>query len=195
MKDGVADDIALHVFHPSEATAMLPEIEGTLPWPVDVVTRESRETYMNSRVAHRSGLWTLLMIPSLLTLVYLLIAYLENGAGDVREIGIQKAVGWRARDIYTLSLYRASLVGLLPALFGGAIAYLAGTVADTPSVRLFLLGPEGRDLTISISTSGALTSVVFAVAIVMVPVYIAALIPALRGVMSDPSALIRGANR
>ena len=195
LPDGEADDISLNVFHPSEAEAMLPEIQAALPWPVEIVTRESRSTYLKGRISHRSGLWLLLFVPSALALVYLLAASLQTGAGEMRAIGIQKAVGWQSADIIRNSLYRATLLGVPAAVIGGIAASGVVAVSDAPSIRLFLLGAEGGDFPMSLTVSGAIQSVLVSFIMVLVPVYIGAVIPTAKALLTDPGMLLRQGGR
>jgi hypothetical protein len=191
LKAGMCDDVALHVFYTDEIDAMLPELRDAFPWPVTILTRERRDTTVTGRIAHRTALWIFLFIPALLALVYLVIATRQSTATDRYEIGVQKAFGWCSRDIVRRHLYRAVLLGIPAVAAGGILAFVIALTADHPSVSAFLLGPAEPPIVPLPEAGGVLRSILVLMAVVLIPYFIASLIPATTGVLADPGELIQ----
>ena len=59
-----ACDLALAVFHPDEAEALLPELARVFPWPVHIATRQETRKHYATAFGRRGGLAALLYIPA-----------------------------------------------------------------------------------------------------------------------------------
>jgi hypothetical protein len=118
-----ASDLALQVFHSSEATVLLPELRARMPWPVQLTTRaEAREASL-AEIGRFSGLAVFATLTSVLGLLLLLAAMAWRGAGARREIALLKAFGWTTRQLLQLHIARVVLFGLPALIVGLVVAY------------------------------------------------------------------------
>jgi hypothetical protein len=135
-----ACDLALAVFHPDEAEALLPELARVFPWPVHIATRQETRKHYATAFGRRGGLAALLYIPAAIALALLTAAVIRQQIGSRSRVGLLKALGWTSRDIVGLQITKAAIVGL-PAIAGGLM--LAYALVYAPSQRwagMLLLG-------------------------------------------------------
>ena len=134
-----ASDLALSVFHPEEAAALMPDLVRAFPWPVHIATRlDTRKAYA-AAFGRQGGLGSLLYLPAALALVLLMAAVIRQQMGDRARIGLLKALGWTGRDILALQMAKALLVSL-PAVAAGLVTAYGLVYGPTQSWvgRLFL---------------------------------------------------------
>jgi hypothetical protein len=117
---GDACDLALTVFHPDEAQALLPELVRAFPWPVHIATRQDTRKHYATAFGRRGGLAAMLYIPAVIALLLLVASVVRQQIGSRARVGLFKALGWTSRDIVALQVTKALLVGL-PAIAGGLI--------------------------------------------------------------------------
>jgi ABC-type lipoprotein release transport system permease subunit len=139
LQPGEASDLALAVFHPEEAEALLPELVGAFPWPVHVATRQDTRKYYAAAFGRRGGLGQLLYAPAVLALFLLVAVVVRQQIGDRAHVGLLKALGWTSRDIVTLQLAKALVVGLPAVAAGLMVAYGLVYLPDQRWVGTLLL--------------------------------------------------------
>ena len=125
-----ACDLALAVFHPDEAEALLPELARVFPWPVHIATRQETRKHYATAFGRRGGLAAILYIPAVIALALLTAGVIRQQIGSRSRVGLLKALGWTSRDIVALQVTKAAIVGL-PAIAGGLM--LAYALVYAPS--------------------------------------------------------------
>jgi FtsX-like permease family len=183
-------DLALDVFHESEAEALLPELARAFPWPVHLVTRREMKGIHATSLLRRGGLATFMAVPSVLALALLVLTTLRDGFARRREMGLHKALGWTTPDIVRLQLWR-SLAVAIPAVTLGLVLSLGLSVGPgTSFTASLLLGGQATTGLLSIETGAALAVMLEIGALILVPFLAAALWPAARAASADPSDLL-----
>jgi hypothetical protein len=187
---GHVSDLAIDVFHAAEAEAILPELETAFPWPVQITTRQSAVKFYTAFFARKSGVWALVLVPTILALVLLTAALFEGQVRFSSEMGLLKALGWTSADIARYHFYRTGAIGLTAAVAGGALAY--GLVfypgVTWPHHLLLFNSPYVPGL--YLNASGVAGVILEIAALVVAPFLVAAYWASLKGVGADPADLL-----
>jgi ABC-type lipoprotein release transport system permease subunit len=187
---GHVSDLAIDVFHAAEAEAILPELETAFPWPVQITTRQSAVKFYTAFFARKSGVWALVLVPTILALVLLTAALFEGQVRFSSEMGLLKALGWTSADIARYHFYRTGAIGLTAAAAGGALAY--GLVfypgVTWPHHLLLFNSPYVPGL--YLNASGVAGVILEIAALVVAPFLVAAYWASLKGVGADPADLL-----
>jgi hypothetical protein len=187
---GHVSDLAIDVFHGAEAEAMLPELENAFPWPVQIDTRQSAVKFYTAFFARKSGVWALVLVPTILSLMLLTGTLFEGQVRFSSEMGLLKAFGWTSGDIARYHFYRTGAIGLTAAIAGVALAY--GLVfwpgAAWPNYLLLFNSPYLPGL--YLNASGVAGVILEIAALVVAPFLVAAYWASLKGVGADPADLL-----
>lgn len=187
---GHATDLGVYVFHPGEASAMLPEMSSIFPWPVQLITREEIHGIYASGFSRRGGIALLVAFPGFLALALVLYGVVRERIGQRYQVGLLKAFGWTTRDIIRFQMYRALCLGMPAMTMGLAAAYwLVFFPGITWPGRIFL-GWDKHPPALFLDPSGALVISVEVILAVLVPYIAAVLWPSLRSGAADPQDLI-----
>lgn len=187
---GEATDLALDVFHEAEAQALAGELAAAFPWPVRIVTRRELRGVYATELGRRGGLAAFAAAPAILALVVLVAGAVRDRLARRREVGLLKALGWTTRDVVTLQLARALVLGVPATVAGlaGATALVLWPGSVWPGALLF--GWTSAPPLLTPGVGGALTVLVETGALVLVPWIAATLAPAVAGATTDPGAMI-----
>lgn len=163
LADAQASDLALEVFHENEAPAMIPDLARAMAWPVQITTRQERLGRILADLSRRAGMLLAAFVPALLAMALLVAALGAWGRRHHWEMGLFKALGWRAGDILRLYLCRGLLVAA-PALVGGAacaalLLFLPGMAWVSRLLFDWAGPPPDQFLTLSSGCAGLFFSV------------------------------------
>jgi hypothetical protein len=189
-----ACDLALAVFHPDEAEALLPELARVFPWPVHIATRQETRKHYATAFGRRGGLAALLYIPAVIALALLTAGVIRQQIGSRSRVGLLKALGWTSRDIVGLQITKAAIVGL-PAIAGGLM--LAYALVYAPSQRwagMLLLGWEKTAPIMHLDAGFAAPVFLEVAGILLIPYLAAVLWSSLLQAASNPHDLLNRGN-
>ncbi len=121
MKDNEATDISLMVPNPKEISKIASKLKLMYPDSRMITKNDFRISY-NNIFDYKSGIFLSLFIVVLFT--FFIIIY-DKASGlssdEKREIGVQKAVGWKIGDIILQKFYEAGIISFVS--FFAAIAF------------------------------------------------------------------------
>lgn len=187
---GDACDLALTVFHPDEAQALLPELARAFPWPVHIATRQDTRKHYATAFGRRGGLAAMLYIPAVIALLLLVASVVRQQIGNRARVGLFKALGWTSRDIVALQVTKALLVGL-PAIAGGLmIAYGLIYAPSQQWVGTLLLGWQETAPLTHLDAGQAVPIFLEVAGILLTPYLAAVLWSSLVQAASDPQDLL-----
>ena len=189
-RPGEADDMAVHVFHPSETAALLPELKAALPWPVTLTTRADLEGARKTRIGHRLSLFLFLLAPGLLALMLITLGRYRSSKRELFDIGVLKSLGWSSADILKRYAIQAMLLGGVAGLFGLTTAVVIVSCVHLPVVQTSLLGSTHGAWPVALAWEGVLRTVFTVMILVLTPFFAASLVPVARGVLVDPGLLL-----
>lgn len=122
--DGQFTDIVLSVRNPREVRKVAEKLVQRLPDVRPVLREEILRTY-DSIFSWRQGIVFVLLVGAVLAFV--IFAWDKAAgmsAGEKREIGILKAVGWETGDILRMKFWEGALISLAAFVIGYLLAYL-----------------------------------------------------------------------
>jgi ABC-type lipoprotein release transport system permease subunit len=187
----LATDLAVSVRNPNEIDTVANKVKRLLPDSRPITRKELLRTYQ-AVFDWRSGMLLALFASALLA--FCIMAWDKAtglSAGERREIGILKAVGWDTADVLLLKAWEGLAVSLLAFLLGFALAFglvfwwgapLLGGVLRGWSVLFPELRPTPYIDLYQVATLAFLT---------IVPYVASTVIPAWRAAITDPDEVIR----
>lgn len=190
MPPGYASDLALDVFYPPEAGALIADLAKALPWPVQVATRAEAVGLFAAAMARRGAISTVAAVPCLLAIGLLIAAVVRQHLGRRHEIGLLKALGWTSGDIVRVQVVRALVIGV-PATVTGML--LAALLVFRPGLNwpaMLLLGWSSAPPNLVLATEGALPLLLVTAGLVLLPFLTATLVPSLKAATADPLDLL-----
>jgi ABC-type lipoprotein release transport system permease subunit len=186
-----ATDVAVELGNPEEATvvthAILDKEPGLRVLDKRLLARTYQLTY-----GRRAGIVIAAALPALFAMLILAWERMSGLApAERREIAVQKAVGWSTADVLYAKFYESVLVGILAFGAGVALAYAWVFLFRAPFLREVLSGwsvlyPETA-LTPAIDPA----DLVGVAAIVLLPFFSVAILPAWRAAIVDPLQAMR----
>jgi len=189
-----ACDLALAVFHPDEAEALLPELARVFPWPVHIATRQETRKHYATAFGRRGGLAALLYIPAVIALALLTAAVIRQQIGSRSRVGLLKALGWTSRDIVALQITKAAIVGL-PAIAGGLMLAYALVYAPSQTwAGTLLLGWQETAPIMPLDAGHAAAVFLEVAGILLIPYLAAVLWSSLVQAASNPHDLLNRGN-
>lgn len=183
---GEASDLAIQVFHDSEAEAIVPDLLEALPWPVHLRRKSETLDGYTTGVGRRGSLAMLTLTPALLGLVLLVVAAWRDGLANRREVGLLKALGWTTGDVLRLRLWRAAIVGVPAVVLGLVLAYELVFWPGASWLGEVLLGWPERPVLMTLKPGSAALILLEVGSLILLPWFAAALWPALRTATSQP---------
>ncbi|NJC89273.1 MAG: FtsX-like permease family protein [Desulfuromonas sp.] len=187
----LATDLAVSVRNPSEVDTVANKVKRALPDSRPITRKELLRTY-HAVFDWRGGMLLALFASALLA--FCIMAWDKAtglSAGERREIGILKAVGWDTADVLLLKAWEGLAVSLLAFLLGFALAFglvfwwgapLLGVVLRGWSVLFPELRPTPYVDLYQVATLAFLT---------IVPYVASTVIPAWRAATTDPDEVMR----
>lgn len=190
LSPGDASDLALRVFHPNEAVALLPELSRAFPWPVHIATRQATRQHYVASFGRRGGLGLLLYIPATVALILLVAGVIRQQIGGRARVGLLKALGWTSRNIVTLQITKALLVGLPAVALGLMIAYGMVYAPLQRWTGYLLLGWQETAPLLNLDAGYAMPVFMEVTGMVLVPFLVAVLWSSLVQAAADPQDLL-----
>jgi lipoprotein-releasing system permease protein len=191
MPESLATDLAVEVYNPSEINTIAGKIKRALPDSRPITQSELLRTY-HAVFDWRGGMMLALFSSALMA--FCILAWDKAtglSAGERREIGILKAVGWDTGDVLLLKLWEGLALSLLAFLAGCLIAFLMvffwgapllGGILRGWSVLFPALRPTPFVDFYQLGTLAFLT---------IVPYVASTVIPAWRAAVTDPDEVMR----
>jgi ABC-type lipoprotein release transport system permease subunit len=191
MPDELATDLAVNIRNPAEIETVAGKVKRLIPDARPITRRELLRTY-RAVFDWRSGMLLALFASALMA--FCILAWDKAtglSAGERREIGILKAVGWDTGDVLLLKLWEGLALSLLAFLLGYAFAFglvfwwgapVLGAVLRGWSVLFPALQPVPYIDPYQVATLAFLT---------IVPYVASTVIPAWRAAVTDPDEVMR----
>jgi ABC-type lipoprotein release transport system permease subunit len=191
MADHLATDLAVSVYNPNEVETIAKKIKRILPDSRPISRREIVRTY-HAVFDWRGGMMLALFSSALLA--FCILAWDKAtglSAGERREIGILKAIGWDTGDVLLLKFWEGLVLSFLAFLIGSLSAFflvfsggapLLGGILRGWSVLFPALQPTPFIDLYQIATLAFLT---------IVPYIASTVIPAWRASVAAPDEVLR----
>ena len=190
MPTGYGSDLIIDVFHEQEAKAIIPDLVKTMPWPVQITTRNEAMDLYAAGFHYRAGITYIMLIPAVLALMLIVVATIRKQISQHYEVGLLKALGWTTVDIIRHQVMKVFVVGL-PALAAGMLAaYISVFKVGITWPGFLLFGWDSLPPQLHLDASGAGIALVEIGALVFLPYLTAAFWPLLKGAAGDPLDLI-----
>ncbi|GAB4208629.1 MAG: FtsX-like permease family protein [Sandaracinaceae bacterium] len=190
--EGRATDLAVEVFPPEEAGAVLESLGARLP-RARIVDRENLARLYELTFDARGGVLGALLLPALAALLLLAWDRLSGlSFEERREIGVLKAVGWATEDVLAVRMMEALLIAVLGTVLGLLAAYVHVYVFDAALLSRALFGWSNLRTPLALAPATDLATLVSLAALVVVPFVAVSAIPAWRAATLDPDRALRG---
>ena len=186
-----ASDICIYLDDDAYTDATAAKVQEISP-EFRVLSKEILAEVMIQAYGGRGGIFQLIWLILLLTAGLIAWSQASHVSLDRRrEVGIFKAIGWETMDIIELTLIETTVLGTL-AVLGGVVLAIAYVLADAPGMKSYFLGwatvyPE---FPIPFAVSGKALATLLAVCIV--PLWLATVVPTWALGITEPDAAIRG---
>jgi len=184
-------DVIVTVKNPSEVATVAGKIKKRLIDSRPIIRDEILRTY-DSIFNWRGGM--MIVVFSAAVLAFVIFAWDKASglsAGERREIGILKAVGWETSDVILMKFWEGAIVSL-SAFFGGVIlayvhVFFTGSLVFEPALKGWSSLYPNFDLTPFINAE-QLTTLFF---LTVVPYTVATIVPIWRAATIDPDSAMR----
>jgi lipoprotein-releasing system permease protein len=152
-----ASDLAIHLFHREEASAIQTDLVDVFPWPVSITDRSTSALRHHTLAMRTGGVGVLLAIPALLAMLLLIGDVVVGGRRRQSFWGLLQALGWTTGDLVRVEVVKAMMIGLPAISIGMALAYVAvfypplaglsaSVIADAQKLPAVILGGGGAAL-------------------------------------------------
>ncbi|MGZ8152131.1 MAG: ABC transporter permease [Methylovulum sp.] len=184
-------DMTVVVNNPSEIAMVASKISKRLPMARPIIRDEILRTY-DSIFNWRGGM--MIVIFSAAVLAFVIFAWDKASglsAGERREIGIFKAVGWETSDVIQMKFWEGAVVSLTAFFSGVILAYIhvffTGSMVFEPALKGWSSLYPHFALTPFINVE-QLTTLFF---LTVVPYTVATIVPIWRAATIDPDTAMR----
>jgi ABC-type lipoprotein release transport system permease subunit len=184
-------DVTVAVNNPSEIAMVASKIRIRLPQARPISRDEILRTY-DSIFNWRGGM--MIVIFSAAVLAFVIFAWDKASglsAGERREIGILKAVGWETSDVIQLKFWEGAVVSLTAFFTGVILAYIhvffTGSLVFEPALKGWSNLYPNFELTPFVNLE-QLTTLFF---LTVVPYTVATIVPIWRAATIDPDSAMR----
>lgn len=184
-------DMTVVVNNPSEIAMVASKISKHLPMARPIIRDEILRTY-DSIFNWRGGM--MIVIFSAAVLAFVIFAWDKASglsAGERREIGILKAVGWETSDVIQMKFWEGAVVSLTAFFSGVILAYIhvffTGSMVFEPALKGWSSLYPHFALTPFINVE-QLTTLFF---LTVVPYTVATIVPIWRAATIDPDTAMR----
>lgn len=188
---GFFTDIALSVANPQEVRNVARKLAQQFPDSRTILRDEILRTY-ETIFSWREGI--VLAFASLTILAFVILAWDKASglsAGEKREIGILKAIGWETGDVIAMKFWESALISLSAFVIGYVAAYLHvfhfSSALFTPVLKGWAVLYPHFELVPAIDGFQVATLFFFTV----FPYAAATLVPIWRAAITDPDAVMR----
>ncbi|WP_333875001.1 ABC transporter permease [Methylobacter sp.] len=184
-------DLTVAVSNPSEVAMVASKIKNRLPDARPIIRDEILRTY-DSIFNWRGGM--MIVIFSAAVLAFVIFAWDKASglsAGERREIGILKAVGWETSDVIQMKFWEGAVVSLTAFFSGAILAYVhvffTGSIVFEPALKGWSSLYPNFKLTPFVNLE-QLTTLFF---LTVVPYTVATIVPIWRAATIDPDSAMR----
>jgi len=184
-------DVTVVVNNPSEIATVASKIKKRLPQARPIIRDEILRTY-DSIFNWRGGM--MIVIFSAAVLAFVIFAWDKASglsAGERREIGILKAVGWETSDVIQMKFWEGAMISLTAFLTGVILAYIhvffTGSIVFEPALKGWSSLYPNFELTPFVNLE-QLTTLFF---LTVVPYTVATIVPIWRAATIDPDSAMR----
>jgi len=184
-------DLTVVVNNPSEVEMVASKIRKRLPEARPIIRDEILRTY-DSIFNWRGGM--MIVIFSAAVLAFVIFAWDKASglsAGERREIGILKAVGWETSDVIQMKFWEGAIVSLTAFFTGVILAYVhvffTGSIVFEPALKGWSNLYPNFELTPFVNLE-QLTTLFF---LTVVPYTVATIVPIWRAATIDPDSAMR----
>jgi ABC-type lipoprotein release transport system permease subunit len=184
-------DVAVTVKNPSEVSTVASKIRRLLPDSRPIVRDEILRTY-DSIFNWRGGM--MIVIFSAAVLAFVIFAWDKASglsAGERREIGILKAVGWETSDVIQMKFWEGAMISLTAFFTGVILAYVHVFFTGSPVFEPALKGWSNLYPNFMLTpfiNAEQLTTLFF---LTVVPYTVATIVPTWRAATIDPDTAMR----
>ncbi len=191
ISDQFVTDVVVTVKNPSEVSMVAGKIKNRLLDSRPIIREEILRTY-DSIFNWRGGM--MIVVFSAAVLAFVIFAWDKASglsAGERREIGILKAVGWETSDVIQMKFWEGAMVSLTAYFSGVILAYIhvffTGSVVFEPALKGWSALYPNFELTPFINAE-QLTTLFF---LTVVPYTVATIVPTWRAATIDPDTAMR----
>ncbi len=184
-------DLTVVVNNPSEVEMVASKIKKRLPDTRPIIRDEILRTY-DSIFNWRGGM--MIVIFSAVVLAFVIFAWDKASglsAGERREIGILKAVGWETSDVIQMKFWEGTVVSLTAFFTGVILAYVhvffTGSIVFEPALKGWSSLYPNFELTPFVNLE-QLTTLFF---LTVVPYTVATIVPIWRAATIEPDSAMR----
>jgi ABC-type lipoprotein release transport system permease subunit len=184
-------DVTVAVNNPSEIAMVASKIKKRLPQARPIARDEILRTY-DSIFNWRGGM--MIVIFSAAVLAFVIFAWDKASglsAGERREIGILKAVGWETSDVIQMKFWEGAMISLTAFFTGVILAYIhvffTGSIIFEPALKGWSSLYPNFELTPFVNLE-QLTTLFF---LTVVPYTVATIVPIWRAATIDPDSAMR----
>jgi ABC-type lipoprotein release transport system permease subunit len=184
-------DLTVVVNNPSEVEMVASKIRKRLPQARPIIRDEILRTY-DSIFNWRGGM--MIVIFSAAVLAFVIFAWDKASglsAGERREIGILKAVGWETSDVIQMKFWEGAMISLTAFFTGVILAYVhvffTGSLVFEPALKGWSSLYPNFELTPFVNLE-QLTTLFF---LTVVPYTVATIVPIWRAATIDPDSAMR----
>jgi len=184
-------DLTVVVNNPSEIATVASKIKKRLPEARPIIRDEILRTY-DSIFNWRGGM--MIVIFSAAVLAFVIFAWDKASglsAGERREIGILKAVGWETSDVIQMKFWEGAMISLTAFFTGVILAYVhvffTGSMVFEPALKGWSSLYPNFELTPFVNLE-QLTTLFF---LTVVPYTVATIVPIWRAATIDPDSAMR----
>ncbi|TAL47578.1 MAG: FtsX-like permease family protein [Methylovulum sp.] len=189
--NSVVTDLTVAVNNPSEVAMVASKIKKRLPQARPIIRDEILRTY-DSIFNWRGGM--MIVVFSAAVLAFVIFAWDKASglsAGERREIGILKAVGWETSDVIQMKFWEGAMISLTAFFSGVILAYIhvffTGSIVFEPALKGWSSLYPHFVLTPFINLE-QLTTLFF---LTVVPYTVATIVPIWRAATIDPDSAMR----
>ncbi|MDD1622051.1 MAG: FtsX-like permease family protein [Methylococcaceae bacterium] len=191
MAPAFVTDVIVSVKNPSEVGMVAGKIKKRLHDSRPIIREEILRTY-DSIFNWRGGM--MIVIFSAAVLAFVIFAWDKASglsAGERREIGILKAVGWETADVIQMKFWEGAMVSLTAFFIGVILAYIhvffTGSIVFEPALKGWSALYPNFELTPFVNAE-QLTTLFF---LTVVPYTVATIVPIWRAATIDPDTAMR----
>jgi ABC-type lipoprotein release transport system permease subunit len=184
-------DMTVVVNNPSELTTIATKIKKRLPQSRPIIRDEILRTY-DSIFNWRGGM--MIVVFSAAVLAFVIFAWDKASglsAGERREIGILKAVGWETSDVIQMKFWEGAMISLTAFFSGVILAYIhvffTGSAVFEPALKGWSGLYPNFTLTPFVNIE-QLTTLFF---LTVMPYTVATIVPIWRAATIDPDSAMR----
>lgn len=192
MNANMASDIVVYAHNPAELSVLAGAIADLTPG-LRTVSRDGAARIQEATYGRRSGLFLAATLPALLILVLLFADRINMGSSRERRLlAIQKAVGWSTTEVVYAKVAESVLLASFGTLLGLLFAYLYVFTLQAPGLRSAIAGVSALAPGMHLTLHVGIAELLGLLALGLVPLVAASLIPSWRVAMADPVAVLRG---